>query len=173
MNVCGVKCLRMTDGILANYPPITTRHHSKGTYKKSRLCQCSKGNYGCINEPLLNIPLDNAIADELHLFLRITDKLLQNIIDEVLERDAIEDFNKSRGRPKEVYLAKLVKNINDLGISFAAWNKKNADGSESNIKEFTSLLGSQKKKLLKGISSRFNEFLYPDICDTVKKVWID
>jgi len=29
--------------------------------------------------------------------------------------------------------------------------KKNADGSESDIKEFTSLLGSQKKKLLKGI----------------------
>ena len=104
------------------------------------------------------------------LFLRITDKLLQNIIDEVLERDAIEDFNKSRGRPKEVYLAKLVKNINDLGISFAVWNKKNADGSESNIKEFPSLLGSQKKKLLKGISSRFNEFLYPDTCDTVKSV---
>ena len=29
--------------------------------------------------------------------------------------------------------------------------KKNADGSESDFKEFTSLLGSQKKKLLKGI----------------------
>lgn len=89
----------------------------------------------------------NVIADELHLLLRITDKLLQNIIDEVLERDAIEDFNKPRGRPKEVYLTKLVKNINDLGISFSVWNKKYAHGSESNIKEFTSLLGSQKKKL--------------------------
>lgn len=112
-----------------------------------RLCHCSKDNYGCINEPLLNILLTNVIADELHLLLRITDKLLQNIIDEVLERDAIEDFNKPRGRPKEVYLTKLVKNINDLGISFSVWNKKYAHGSESNIKEFTSLLGSQKKKL--------------------------
>lgn len=27
--------------------------------------------------------------------------------------------------------------------------------------------------LLKGISPRFNEFLYPDICDTVKKIWKD
>ena len=107
-----------------------------------RLCQCSKDNYGCINEPLLNIPLSNVIADELHLLLRITDKLLQNIIDEVLERDAIEDFNKPRGRLKEVYLAKLVKNINGLGISFSVWNKYNADGLESNIKEFTTLLGS-------------------------------
>ena len=55
-----------------------------------RLCPWSKDNYGCINEPLLNIPLtNNVIADELHLLLRITDKLLENIIDEVLEKDAI------------------------------------------------------------------------------------
>lgn len=88
------------------------------------------------------------------LLVRITDKLLQNKIfsDEVLEKDAIEDFNKPRGIPREVYLTKLVKKINDLGLSFSVWNKKkNADGSENDIKEFTSLLGSQKKKLLKGI----------------------
>ena len=61
------------------------------------LCKCKGNNYGCINEPLLNIPLTNVITDELHLLLRITDKLLQNVIDEVLERDAVEDFNKKKG----------------------------------------------------------------------------
>ena len=35
------------------------------------------------------------------LLLHITDKLLQNLIDEVLEKDAVEDFNKKRGTPKE------------------------------------------------------------------------
>ena len=60
------------------------------------------------------------------LLVRITDKLLQNKIfsDEVLEKDAIEDFNKPRGIPREVYLTKLVKKINDLGLSFSVWNKK-------------------------------------------------
>ena len=67
---------------------------------------------------------------------------------ELLEKDTIKDFNKPRGRPKEFYLTKLVKNINDLGLSFSVWNKKNADGSERDIKEFTSLLGPQKKRLL-------------------------
>lgn len=37
---------------------------------------------------------------------------------------------------------KKNKAINSLGISFSIWNKKNADGSESQVKEFTSLLGS-------------------------------
>ena len=52
----------------------------------------SKDNFGCTHKPLIDIPLTNVIPDELHLLLRITDKVLQNIIDEVLERDAIEDF---------------------------------------------------------------------------------
>ena len=136
------------------------------------LCS-SKDNFGCIHEPLLNIPLTHVIPDELHLLLRITDKLLQNIIDEVLERDAVEDFYKPRGHPKGIYLTRLMKAINDLGISFSVWNKKNADGSESQVKEFTSLLGSQKKKLLSGLPSSLHEFLYPNTAATVKQLWVD
>jgi len=130
-------------------------------------------NYGCIHEPLLNIPLTNVILDELHLLLRITDKLLQNVIDEVLERDAVEDFQKTRGQQKGLHLSKLIKSINDLGISFSIWNRRNADGSESPIKEFTSLLGSQKKKLLKKFPSKFDEFLNTETLSTVKQIWID
>jgi len=57
--------------------------------------------------------------------LGVTDKLLQNVIDEVQERDAIEE-----GQPKERYLRRLVKEMNELGISFSIWNKTNADSSE-------------------------------------------
>lgn len=51
--------------------------------------------------------------------------------------------------------------------------QKNADGSESQIKEFTSLLGSQKKKLLQGLPSKLGEFLYLETCETVKQIWTD
>ena len=137
-----------------------------------KMCH-SKDKFGCVNEPLINIPLTNVIPDELHLLLRITDKLLQNVIDEVLERDAVEDSSKTRGQKKGINLSKLVKAINSLGISFSIWNKKNADGSESQVKEFTSLLGSQKKKLLNGLPSKLGEVLYPDTCETVKQIWTD
>lgn len=102
-----------------------------------KLCHLTE-NKGCLHEPLLNSPLTNVIPDELHLLLRITDRLLQNVIDEAMELDAVDDFSKPRGQPKGLHLSKLIKSINDLGISFSIWNKRNADGSESNIKEFTS-----------------------------------
>ena len=153
-------------------------HYNKEPLKRTldeikKLCNSKDNNYGCIKEPLLNISLSNVIADELHLLLRITDKLLQNVVDEILERDALDDFDKARGQPKGIHLAKLVKAINDLGIPFSVWNKKNADGSESNVKEFTSLLGSQKKKLLKGLPSKLSDLLYPDTCNTVQRIWAD
>ena len=51
--------------------------------------------------------------------------------------------------------------------------QKNADGSESNVKEFTNLLGSQKKKLLKGLPSKLSDLLYPDTSNTVQRIWKD
>ena len=148
-----------------NEEPITLEEMKKHCH--------SKDNFGCIHEPLLNIPTTHVIPDELHLLLRITDKLLQNVIDEVREQDAVKDFDKPRGQPKGTYLAKLVKAINDLGISFSLWNKRNADGSESQVKEFTSLLGSQKKKLLNEFPSKVHEFLYPETCTTIRQIWTD
>lgn len=99
-------------------------------------------------------------------------KLLQNVIDEVLERDAVEDFSKTRAQTKGINISKLFKAINSLEISFSIWNK-NADGSESQMKEFTSLLGSQKKKLLNRLCSKLSEVIYPDTCETVKQIWTD
>ena len=49
---------------------------------------------------------------------------------------------------------------------------RNAGGSESQVKGFTSLLGTQKKILLYELSSKLNEFLHPDTyaCATVKNM---
>ena len=81
-----------------------------------------------------------SIPDELHLFLRVTDKLLQNVIDERFSKE-MQLKILMRGQPKERYLTRLVKEINELG-SFSIWNKKNADGSN----EFTAFWASRKKK---------------------------
>lgn len=40
----------------------------------------SKSNYGCIKQPLLNIPVENIRVDELHLLLRITGESVQCIL---------------------------------------------------------------------------------------------
>ena len=66
----------------------------KRTLDGMRTYHGSKNHYGCIHAALLEIPLNHVLPDELRLLLRVTDRLLQNIIDEIIERDAIEDFNK-------------------------------------------------------------------------------
>ena len=38
-------------------------------------------NFGCVNPPLIDLELNNVVPDELHLLLRIIDRLFQNIID--------------------------------------------------------------------------------------------
>ena len=38
-----------------------------------------KDNYCCDKEPLLKIPLDHIVVDELHLMLHVTDILIENL----------------------------------------------------------------------------------------------
>ena len=44
--------------------------------------------------PLFNIELDHVVLDELYLMMRITDRLTENIITEVMERDSKADLLK-------------------------------------------------------------------------------
>lgn len=44
---------------------------------------------GCKGQPLFNVPLENVLIDELHLLLRITDRLEHGIILEVIEWDQV------------------------------------------------------------------------------------
>ena len=42
------------------------------TLEQKEIAGKSKNNFGCVQQPLLNIPLENIRDDELHLLLRIT-----------------------------------------------------------------------------------------------------
>lgn len=53
------------------------------------------------------------------------------------------------------------------------WYKKNGDGSSSNILEYTSLVGAQKKLLLKKLPSKLPNYLNSNTAATVVKIWED
>lgn len=76
----------------------------------------SKGeNNCCVHDPLINIPLDHIILDELHLLLRISDILIDNIV-----QDAMQWYDKETwitGK-KKVHLDRLIQAINSCGVSF-------------------------------------------------------
>lgn len=52
----------------------------------------------CIHPPLFDIDLDHVVLDELHLMIRITNRLTDCIITEVIERDSKSDFLKKKRR---------------------------------------------------------------------------
>ena len=97
--------------------------------------------------PPFDTELHHVVLEELHLMMRITDRLTENIITEVMERDSKADFLKER-EDKGIYFKRLISVINDLGITFLLWEKTNADGKGSFLYDWTSLMGSDKKKLL-------------------------
>ena len=51
--------------------------------------------------PPFDNELDHVVLEELHLMMRITDRLTENIITEVMERDSYADLLKKRERTKE------------------------------------------------------------------------
>ena len=140
-----------------------------------RCCRLKKGNknFCCINPPLLNIPLDHIILDELHLLLRITDVLTRNVLDEVIEWDDEEAHKKKVSKPAPIgqHLQEAIQTINRCGITFRVWEKKNVDGKGSGTYDWTSLMGNEKKMLLRSLPECFPSILRPETAATVQKIW--
>lgn len=121
------------------------------TQELKELAQKKTGeNYCCCHEPLLNIPLDHIILGELHLMLRVTDILLENLIEDAMQWDDKESASTSKKRSieKSVHIMQLVSLINKCGVTFTIWEKRNADRKGSGTWDWTSLMGNDRKKLL-------------------------
>lgn len=131
----------------------------------------SKQNYCCVNPPMLNIELDHVIPDELHLLLRIMDVLIENLVREALAWDLSDNWNKKKSEQTNTHLTELKETIRSCGISFDIWEKRNADGKGSGQYDFTSLLGCDKKKMLKELPSKFDGIIRPETCATVEEIW--
>ena len=124
--------------------------------------------YGCIHEPIFpSIPVDRVIPDILHLFLRISDILINMLILELRRMDGIEklrtkEFKQSTVKHLNTYITYL--NVN-CKISFHMYVDK-----ESNVLKWRDLTGPEKCKLFASI--KIPE-LFPDLknADIVQKLW--
>ena len=102
----------------------------------------SEQKFCFVETPLLKIPFDHIILDELHLLLRITDVFLSNLIEDAMEWDDKSDFLKKKGEPKGAHLQTLIAIINSCGVTFTIWEKKDANSKGLLLLLLSSLLGS-------------------------------
>ena len=63
-----------------------------------------------------------------------------------------ENMGKPKSAHKTTHTDNLVKAVRAMGISFQIWTKK-----DSKEKDWTSLMGNEKKKLLKDLPAKFHE----------------
>ena len=76
---------------------------------------------GCVNPPLINIELCYVVADELHLLLRISDKLISNL---VLQMAALDHAGRVRCQASATsHMDQLVAVIRSCGIHFSVSQK--------------------------------------------------
>ncbi|EDO39104.1 predicted protein [Nematostella vectensis] len=69
------------------------------------------------------------------------------------------------------HLSQLVQTIRLCGVSFQVWEKLNADGRRSGTYDFTSLIGSDRKKLLKELPEKLIGVLQPSTAARVAEIW--
>ena len=129
-------------------------------------------SYGCRSEPLVKLPLTHVVMDELHMMLRITDRLLSNLIEDATDYDAKEK-NGILPKSNVLHLDELVKSIELCGVSFRIWETRDPSGRGTGKLEFTSLMGEEKKKLLRRLPSKLTErdALHPNSKHTVIEIW--
>ena len=76
--------------------------------------KCKEKRLGVSFEPLFKLEMTNIVIDELHMFLRIMDILLRNLLWEMIYQDEVQAFHKQ----KSSYLENTVQSIRGCGLSF-------------------------------------------------------
>ena len=91
---------------------------------------------------------------------------------DALEWDKKENVDKPPGQRNDKHLRALVKAIRNCGVSFNIWEKSNGDGKGSGLYDFTSLMGSDKKLLLKKLPDNLQGAIRPETSATVVQIWM-
>ena len=85
--------------------------------------------------------------------------------------DKEDNFNKRPCEKTPSHLNALIAAINSCGVCFQVWAKKDANGSRSGTFDFTSLMGSDKKLLLKHLPEKLHGVIRSNSAATVIKIW--
>ena len=91
-------------------------------------------------------------------------------MDQALEWD-MENLPRAPKNRCSKHLDDLVKVINECGVCFNVWAKRDADEKDSGIHDFTSLMGSDKKLLIRNLPEKLKNCINPHCSDTVIELW--
>lgn len=97
--------------------------------------------------------------------------MIKNLVKAAIDWDHEDNLNKPPRERTSVHLESLVSAFNSCGVCFKVWEKKNADGSASGTYDFTSLMGSDKKLLLRNLPDKLLGVVKADVGKTLINIW--
>lgn len=105
-------------------------------------------------------------------FTIYVDKLTKNLILDDIEWDKKENLNKPPIQQRQnKHQDDLLKAIRSCGLTFDIWEKQDANGKAVCCTIFTSLMGSDKKLLLKTLPDKLDGIIKPETSETVVQIW--
>ena len=117
--------------------------------------------FGVKASPLVDVEPHHYIPDELHLLMRVTGVLLRNLIYDSKSKD---EYAKILGQPTD-NLDLLVKAIQSCRVTFNTWTSKAGD------LDWTSLSGSELKKVLTELPSKLVFCIHEDTAAATSHLW--
>lgn len=116
--------------------------------------------------PLLMIEPSRVVPDIMHMGMRIVDRLVENLILEMQDKDSsIKVCNTSA---KEDHVAKLIAIIHDCGVSIHLFS---SNDSKHQGRSFSSLTGTDVDVLLEKLPGRLRDVLHHDTAEDVVLLW--
>ena len=144
------------------------------TLDKMKMCEKQKGvesKKGCVRLPVIEVEPKDCVVDELHLFLRITDILFNNVFARL--HATLDLKSKLHGTIADDHVCRATYKIRKMGISFSVWLSQEGNGKQSRSGlELTPLNRNEKRKVLKNLPEFFDEFLKAEQSAQLAKLWI-
>ena len=110
-----------------------------------------------MRSPLISVPLDQVVLDELHLLLRVMDVLMRNLI---LYMDSQDHKNKAHQGEITHCVQQLEDFVRSCGVSFQIWQNQEPTGKPiPGGYDFTALSGKYKLQVLERLLSKMDLFL--------------
>lgn len=100
------------------------------------------------------IPLKNWVPDELHIMLRIWDRLWSLVISELKESNQFDNICREE----------IMQEMGRIGVNFQFWKEHGAD-----VWNYTSLMGDDKLKVLKNFN--LGRILPPSRAKKIRELW--
>ena len=113
---------------------------------------------GVINRRLINIDINHVIPNKLHLLLRITDRLIENLISSATLYDYKVNKTPTSRMLNGPMLTCLIREIKSYGVTF------NISCRSPDNHKFTSLTGVDRKKLLRLLPAKLKDCQPPTYC---------